>query len=114
MFDFVTPHPDFNVAADLPENYNRFRDAFQSIKDVVVSWDTTRYLEAEPGEYSTVARKAKNFGNWFVGNVNGYTPRTSQISFIFWEAVKPVQLQCMRRQKTRTKHLFTVRWELLQ
>ena len=55
------------MAADLPENYERFIDAFQFIKDVAVDWDESRYLEAEPGDYITVARRAKGTNNWFVG-----------------------------------------------
>lgn len=85
---YVTMYSPLQMAADLPENYNRFLDAFQFIKDVAVDWDTTKYLEAEPGEYITVARKAKGTGKWFVGNVNGLTPRTSQISFDFLESGK--------------------------
>lgn len=85
---YVTLYSPLQMAADLPENYNRFLDAFQFIKDVAVDWDTTRYLEAEPGEYITAARKAAGTGKWFVGNVNGYTPRISQISFDFLDAGK--------------------------
>jgi hypothetical protein len=85
---YVTMYSPLQMAADLPENYNRFPDAFQFIKDVAVDWDTSKYLEAEPGEYITVARKAKGTGNWFVGNVNGYTPRTSTINFDFLDAGK--------------------------
>ena len=51
----------------MPENYERFIDAFQFIKDVAVDWDESRYLEAEPGDYITVARRAKGTNNWFVG-----------------------------------------------
>jgi alpha-glucosidase len=76
------------MAADLPENYNRFLDAFQFIKDVAVDWDDSKYLEAEPGEYITVTRKAKGSNNWFLGNVNGEKPRTSAISFDFLDAGK--------------------------
>lgn len=63
------------MAADLPENYQKYADAFQFIKDVAVDWDDSRYLEAEPGDYITVARKAKGTDNWFVGgkcDENGY------------------------------------------
>ena len=52
------------MAADIPENYERFMDAFQFIKDVAIDWDETNYLEAEPGEYITIARKAKGTGDW--------------------------------------------------
>lgn len=71
------------MAADLPENYNRFLDAFQFIKDVALDWSDTKYLEAEPGDYITVARKAKGTNNWFIGNVNGETARSSTILFDF-------------------------------
>ena len=55
------------MAADLPENYAKYDDAFQFIRDVVCDWDDSRYLEAEPARYITVARKAKGTDNWFVG-----------------------------------------------
>ena len=85
---YLTMYSPLQMAADLPENYNRFPDAFQFIKDVAVDWSDSRYLEAEPGEYITVARKAKGTNNWFVGNVNGETARTSTISFDFLEKGK--------------------------
>jgi alpha-glucosidase len=69
------------MAADLPENYNRFLDAFQFIKDVSVDWDESRYLEAEPGEYISIARKTKGKDTWFIGSVCGETARTSNIAF---------------------------------
>lgn len=64
---YVTMYSPLQMAADLPENYERFMDAFQFIKDVAVVWDESRYLEAEPGRYIVVARKAKGTDNWFVG-----------------------------------------------
>jgi hypothetical protein len=85
---YVTMYSPLQMAADLPENYNRFPDAFQFIKDVAVDWDDSKYLEAEPGDYITVARKAKGTNNWFVGNVNGYHPRVSKINFDFLDAGK--------------------------
>ncbi|HEY6900829.1 MAG TPA: glycoside hydrolase family 97 protein, partial [Puia sp.] len=80
---YVTLYSPLQMAADLPENYERFPDAFQFIKDVAVDWDDSRYLEAEPGKYITVARNAKGTGNWFVGSVNGDSVRNSQIDFTF-------------------------------
>jgi hypothetical protein len=71
------------MAADLPESYNQHLDAFQFIKDVAIDWDESKYLEAEPGEYLTVARKAKGSDNWFIGNVAGYNGYTSNITFDF-------------------------------
>jgi glucan 1,4-alpha-glucosidase len=85
---YVTMYSPLQMAADLIENYNKFPDAFQFIKDVAVDWSESTYLEAEPGDYITVARKAKGTNNWFVGNVNGETPRTSKIDFSFLEKGK--------------------------
>jgi hypothetical protein len=76
------------MVSDLIENYNKFPDAFQFIKDVAVDWSESKYLEAEPGQYVTVTRKAKGTNNWFVGNVNGETPRTSIIALDFLEKGK--------------------------
>ena len=73
------------MAADYPENYDRFPDAFQFIKDVALDWDESNYLEAEPGYFITIARRAKGTEDWFVGNVNGDSVRTSEISFDFLE-----------------------------
>ncbi len=85
---YVTMYSPLQMAADFPENYERFADAFQFIKDVAIDWDDSKYLEAEPGEYITVARKAKGTNNWFLGNVNGETARTSNIDFSFLEKGK--------------------------
>lgn len=64
---YCTMYSPLQMAADLPENYEKYADAFQFIKDVAVDWDDSRYLEAEPGDYITVARKAKGTDNWFIG-----------------------------------------------
>jgi len=85
---FVIMYSPLQMAADLPENYNRFLDAFQFIKDVPVEWATSKYLEAEPGYYLSIARKDKNSNNWFVGNSNGYNARTSTITLDFLEKGK--------------------------
>jgi hypothetical protein len=85
---YVTMYSPLQMAADLPENYNRFADAFQFIKDVAIDWDDSKYLEAEPGQYVTVARKAKGTNNWFVGNVNGENTRISNIKLDFLEKGK--------------------------
>jgi hypothetical protein len=85
---YVTLYSPLQMAADFPEHYNKFPDAFQFIKDVAVDWSESNYLEAEPGQYITVARKAKGTNNWFIGNVNGYEPRTSNINFAFLEKGK--------------------------
>lgn len=85
---YVTMYSPLQMAADLPEHYEQFMDAFQFIKDVAIDWDESIYLEAEPGHYITVARKEKSSNNWFVGNVNGNTARTSNIKFDFLEKGK--------------------------
>ena len=64
---YLTMYSPLQMAADLPENYEKFDDAFQFIRDVACDWDDSRYLEAEPADYITVARKAKGTDNWFIG-----------------------------------------------
>ena len=83
---YVTMPSPLQMAADLPENYNRFKDAFQFIKDVAVDWDNSWYLEAEPGDYITVARKAKDIDEWYVGAITDENPRIANISFSFLPA----------------------------
>lgn len=85
---YVTMYSPLQMAADLPEHYEQFMDAFQFIKDVAIDWDESVYLEAEPGDYITVARKEKGSNNWFVGNVNGNEARTSNITFDFLDKDK--------------------------
>jgi len=85
---YVTMYSPLQMAADLPENYMRFADAFQFIKDVAVDWDDSRALAAEPGDYITIARKAKGTNNWFVGTTvdeNGYL---SNLKFDFLDEGK--------------------------
>lgn len=85
---YVTMYSPLQMAADLPENYKRFMDAFQFIKDVAIDWDDSRALAAEPGEFITIARKAKGTNNWFVGTTvdeNGYI---SNLKFDFLDAGK--------------------------
>lgn len=71
---YVTMYSPLQMVADYPENYERFPDAFQFIKDVAVDWDKSVYLEAEPYEYLTIARKEKGSSNWFVGGTTGAQP----------------------------------------
>jgi hypothetical protein len=85
---YLTMYSPLQMAADLPENYNKFADAFQFIKDVAIDWDDSKYIEAEPGQYITVARKAKGTGKWFLGSVNGDNSRTSNINLDFLETGK--------------------------
>jgi len=78
---YVTMYSPLQMAADIPENYDRFPDAFQFIKDVAVDWDNTYVLEAEPGDYVTIARKAKGKNEWFVGSVTDENSRTASLKF---------------------------------
>ena len=64
---YLTMYSPLQMAADLPENYEKYDDAFQFIRDVATDWDDSRYLEAEPARYITVARKAKGTDRWFIG-----------------------------------------------
>lgn len=80
---YVTMYSPLQMAADLPENYEKRLDAFQFIKDVAVDWDDTKYIEAEPGDYLTVARKAKNSDEWFVGAITDENERTAIIPLDF-------------------------------
>ena len=85
---YVTMYSPLQMAADVPENYERFMDAFQFIKDVAVDWDETKYLEAEPGEYVTIARRAKGTTDWYVGCTAGYNGHESKLAFDFLEPGK--------------------------
>lgn len=85
---YVTMSSPLQMACDFPETYEKYMDAFQFIKDVALDWDESKYLEAEPGEYVTVARKAKGSENWFVGNTNGEKGRSSLVNFDFLDKGK--------------------------
>ncbi len=80
---YVTMYSPLQMAADLPENYEKYPDAFQFIKDVAVDWQDSRYLAAEPGDYLTVARKDKKSENWFLGAITDENARTSAVKLDF-------------------------------
>ena len=80
---YLTMYSPLQMAADLPENYKKYNDAFQFIKDVACDWDDSRYLEAEPARYVTVARKAKGTNNWFIGGKTGLQPHQSIVKLDF-------------------------------
>jgi len=101
---YVTMYSPLQMAADLPENYDRFADAFQFIKDVAVDWDNSYILEAEPGDYITIARKAKNKYEWFIGGVTDENARTATINFNFL----PEGKQCIATIYEDSK---TAHWE---
>jgi hypothetical protein len=85
---YVTMYSPLQMAADFPETYNKYLDAFKFIEDVPVDWDDTHVLEAEPGDYVTIARKAKNKSSWFIGSSCDENGRTSQISLNFLDPGK--------------------------
>lgn len=85
---YVTMYSPLQMAADLPEHYEQYMDAFQFIKDVAVDWDDTKVLEAEPGDYITIARKAKGSNNWFVGSTVDENGHGSVVNFNFLDPDK--------------------------
>ncbi|MBT2621710.1 MULTISPECIES: glycoside hydrolase family 97 protein [Chryseobacterium] len=80
---YVTIYSPLQMAADLIENYKKYPDAFQFIKDVAVDWDASYILEAEPGDYITIARKAKNKNEWFVGSITDENSREAIVDLAF-------------------------------
>lgn len=85
---FVTLYSPLQMAADLPENYEKHMDAFQFLKDVAVDWEQSKYIEAEPGDYLTIARQAKGTNNWFVGGITDENARTANFTLDFLEPGK--------------------------
>ena len=85
---YITMYSPLQMAADLPEHYAQFMDAFQFIKDVDIDWIQSKYLLAEPGEYLAIARQGKKDGQWFVGGVTDDHQRTLDVPFSFLEAGK--------------------------
>ena len=80
---YVTMYSPIQMAADLPENYEKYPDAFQFIKDVAVDWDDSKYLQAEPGDYLTIVRKAKGKQSWFLGAITDENARQTEIKLDF-------------------------------
>ncbi len=97
---YVTMYSPLQMAADLPENYEKYPDAFQFIKDVAADWDDSKYLEAEPGDYLTVARKTKGKESWFVGAITDENPRTSEIKLDFLTPGKKYKATIYQDSKT--------------
>ncbi|HTD99448.1 MAG TPA: glycoside hydrolase family 97 protein [Mucilaginibacter sp.] len=85
---YVTLYSPLQMAADLPENYAKHMDAFQFIKGVAVDWDDTKVLEAEPGDYLTIARKAKGTSDWFIGAITNENSRNSTVALSFLDKGK--------------------------
>lgn len=85
---YVTMYSPLQMAADLPANYEAHKDAFRFIRDVAVDWDDTKILEAEPGDYITIARKEKSKDNWFLGAITDEHARNTDISLSFLDKGK--------------------------
>jgi hypothetical protein len=85
---YITIYSPLQMVADYPKNYALYPEAFQFIKDVATDWDDTKILEAEPGDYVTIARKAKGTENWFIGSVTDENKRTALIPLSFLEKGK--------------------------
>lgn len=93
---YITIYSPLQMVADLPENYEKHLDALQFIVDVPVDWDDTRILEAEPGDYLTIARKAKNKNDWYVGAITDENKRTLNLAFDFLEVGKKYEATLYR------------------
>jgi hypothetical protein len=89
---YVTMYSPLQMAADLPENYEKYPDAFQFIKDVEVDWQDSKYLEAEPGDYLTVVRKSKGNESWFLGSITDENARNTEIKCDFLSPNKKYQV----------------------
>lgn len=85
---YLTMYSPLQMAADLPENYEKYDDAFQFIRDVATDWDDSRYLEAEPARYITVARKAKGTDRWFIGGKCNEDGHQSDLRLDFFDKGK--------------------------
>ena len=93
---YITIYSPLQMAADLPENYEKYLDAFQFIVDVPVDWDKTKVIEAEPGDYITIARKEKNKSNWFIGAITDENSRSLNLGLDFLEPGKKYEATIYR------------------
>ncbi|MDH4069764.1 MAG: glycoside hydrolase family 97 protein [Ignavibacteria bacterium] len=114
---YVTLYSPLQMAADLPESYERFPDAFQFIKDVPVDWDETRILHAEPGDYVVIARKGKGSGSWFLGAITDEERREFRIGLDFLESGREynvtVYADAVDAHWKRNPMAYTIRTEVL-
>ncbi len=97
---YVTMYSPLQMAADLPENYEKYPDAFQFIKDVAVDWQESKYLEAEPGDYLTVVRKDKKSENWFLGAITDENARKTKVNLDFLTPGKKYKATIYQDSKT--------------
>ena len=97
---YITMYSPLQMAADLPENYEKYPDAFQFIKDVPVDWQDSKYLEAEPGDYITIVRKDKKSNNWFLGAITDENARNTEIKLDFLDAKQKYTATIYQDSKT--------------
>jgi hypothetical protein len=109
---YVTMYSPLQMAADLPENYEKYPDAFQFIKDLVADWQDTKYLEAEPGDYLTVARKDKKSENWFLGAITDENARNTEIKLDFLSPNKKYQATIYQDGKTAHWEINPINYEI--
>lgn len=102
---YLVMYSPLQMAADLPENYMKYEDAFQFIRDVAVDWDDSKYIEAEPARYITVARKAKGTDNWFIGGKTAYDAHEAVVKLDFLD--KGVTYDCAIYQDGDDAHYKT-------
>lgn len=88
---YVTMYSPLQMAGDFPENFDKYPDAFQFIRNVPVDWEQTHILEAEPGDYITIARQQKGTSNWYIGGITDENPRKTTIDFSFLPKNKTYQ-----------------------
>lgn len=93
---YITLYSPLQMAADLPENYEKHLDAFQFIRDVPVDWDDSKVLAAEPGDYLMIARKTKSKNSWFVGAISDENSRTLPLTLDFLDAGKTYEATIYR------------------
>ena len=110
---YVTMYSPLQMAADFPETYRKHMDAFQFIKDVAVDWDDTKVLEAEPGDYITIARKAKGKNNWFIGSTCDENGRVSKINFDYldagWKYIATIYSDAKDAHYAKNPKAYTIR-----
>jgi hypothetical protein len=109
---YITMYSPLQMAADLPENYEKYPDAFQFIKDVAVDWQDSKYLEAEPGDYLTVARKDKQSENWFLGAITDENARNTEIKLDFLSPNKKYQATIYQDGKTAHWEINPINYEI--
>ncbi|WP_310556558.1 glycoside hydrolase family 97 protein [Flavobacterium sp.] len=110
---YVTMYSPLQMAADLPENYEKYPDAFQFIKHVAVDWQDSKYLEAEPGDYLTIVRKDKNSEKWFLGAITDENARKSKINLDFLSPNKKYKAIIYQDGKTADYKTNPINYQIL-